>query len=103
MSCSPARPAETELDVAMTVARLMAAADFNGNPSARCRNGTRNTPPPMPSSAPRPPASTPAPSITNARETVTMGNVAVVGSAPEYKMKQPVSSTLHSASAWTGH
>ena len=58
---SPRVPADTALDVAMTVTRLIAAAVLKSRPSAALRNGTRNTPPPRPSSAPRHPARAPAP------------------------------------------
>ncbi len=73
ISCLPARPAETVLDVAMTVVRLIAAAALNGKPSTRLRKGTRNTPPPSPSSAPRPPAMVPAAKMISASVAVTTG------------------------------
>jgi len=44
------------VDVAITVARLIAAAAVIEKPSPRLRSGTRKTPPPMPSAAPRIPA-----------------------------------------------
>ena len=40
----------------MTVVRLIAAATVKGNPKTRLSSGTRKTPPPNPSSAPRLPA-----------------------------------------------
>src|SRR5262245_33007935 len=73
ISCLPARPAETLLDVAITVVRLIAAAAVNGKPSTRLRNGTRKTPPPSPSSAPRLPEITPAVKMIAASEAVTTG------------------------------
>ena len=69
----PARPAVTVLDVAITVARLIAAATVIGKPSARFSSGTRNTPPPMPSEAPSPPATAPAAKMMAARSGVTTG------------------------------
>ena len=48
ISCLPARLADTELEVAMTVVRLIAAATLKGKPRTRLRNGTRKTPPPQP-------------------------------------------------------
>ena len=48
ISCLPVRPADTELDVAITVVRLIAAAACSGKLSPRFRNGTRKMPPPMP-------------------------------------------------------
>src|SRR5438105_4371668 len=74
ISCLPARPADTLLDVAITVVRLMAAAAVNGNPRTRFRNGTRKTPPPRPSSAPRLPETAPAAKMIAASEAVTIGN-----------------------------
>ena len=56
----PVARADTALDVAITVMRLMPAAERNGRPTPRLRNGTRKTPPPMPSSDPSPPAAAPA-------------------------------------------
>ena len=56
----PAVLTDTTLDVAMTVIRLVATAILIGSPMTVLRNGTRKTPPPMPSSAPRPPATAPA-------------------------------------------
>ena len=44
--------AETDVDVAITAIRLTAAAALNGTPATSTRNGTRKTPPPMPSMAP---------------------------------------------------
>lgn len=44
----------------MTVTRRMALAILKSRPTTRLRNGTRNAPPPIPSSAPNPPATTPA-------------------------------------------
>src|SRR5215475_1291614 len=73
MSCSPLRPAETELDVAMTVVRLIAAALRRGTPRATLSSGTRNTPPPMPRSAPTPPAAAPDTKMIAARANETTG------------------------------
>src|SRR5262245_58568848 len=73
MSCVPLRAAETELDVAITVARLIAAAVLSWTPSARWRSGTRNTPPPIPRSAPTPPATTPDPNTMSASAGVNEG------------------------------
>ena len=73
ISCLPARPADTVLDVAITVVRLIAAATVKGNPITRLRNGTRNTPPPSPSNAPRLPAMVPAAKMISASETLTAG------------------------------
>src|ERR1041384_2751462 len=56
----PAVFADTALDVAITVMSPVAAATLNSRPRPALRNGTRNTPPPMPSSEPRPPATAPA-------------------------------------------
>jgi hypothetical protein len=67
ITCRPARPADTELEVAITVDKLMAAADLIGNPNVRLRNGTRKTPPPIPSSAPSVPAPVPAAKMRRAR------------------------------------
>ena len=64
---------KTALDVAITVVRLMAAAAWIGRFSARLRNGTRKTPPPMPSSAPRLPATAPATKTISASGVVTTG------------------------------
>src|SRR5439155_3095737 len=69
MSRRPAVPADTALDVAITVIRLNAAAFLKSRPSAALRNGTRNTPPPMPSSAPSEPATAPAPMTDETRAT----------------------------------
>src|SRR5207237_1303047 len=44
----------------MTVMRLTAAATLNSKPRPTLRNGTRNTPPPRPSSDPRQPPTAPA-------------------------------------------
>ena len=52
--------AETTLEVAMTVIRLVADRNLDRQTDPVFRNGTRKTPPPMPSSAPRPPATAPA-------------------------------------------
>src|SRR3954462_13024087 len=71
--CLPALPADTVLDVAMTVVRLIAAAALNGNPRPRLGNGTRKTPPPRPSSAPRLPATAPAAKMISTSEAVTTG------------------------------
>src|SRR3954454_13789075 len=73
ISCLPARPADTVLDVAITVVRLIAAAALNGNPRPRLRNGTRKTPPPRPSSAPRLPATAPAAKMISTSDAVTTG------------------------------
>src|SRR6266850_37752 len=73
IKCLPVRPAETELDVAITVVRLIAAATVNGKLRPRLRNGTRNTPPPMPRRAPRPPATAPAAKMIRASAGVTIG------------------------------
>ena len=51
---------DTTLEVAITVMRLVATAILIGRPITVLRNGTRKTPPPMPRSAPRPPATAPA-------------------------------------------
>jgi hypothetical protein len=51
----------------MTVARLMAAADFSGNPRASVRNGTRKMPPPRPSAIPSAPATPPATKMVSVR------------------------------------
>jgi hypothetical protein len=75
MSSSPARPAETEFDVAMTVARLMAAAVLRGNPRAKWRSGTRKRPPPIPNNAPILPAAAPNARMTSATGNVTAGIV----------------------------
>ena len=45
ISCFPARAAETELDVAITVVRLIAAATGNEKFRPRVRKGTRKIPP----------------------------------------------------------
>src|SRR6187402_216179 len=60
MRFRPAVPAETALDVAITVMRPVAAATLKSSPKPTCSSGTRNTPPPIPSSDPRPPAMAPA-------------------------------------------
>jgi hypothetical protein len=73
ISCLPARAADTELDVAITVVKLMAAATVNGRCRARLRKGTSSTPPPMPSSAPKPPETAPAAKMIAARRGVTTG------------------------------
>src|SRR4051812_10318769 len=73
ISCLPARPADTVLEVAITVVRLIAAAAPNGNPRTRFRNGTRKTPPPSPSSAPSVPDAMPAPKMISASVAVTSG------------------------------
>src|SRR5437762_8164860 len=73
ISCSPDLRADTELDVAITVVRLTAAAVRRGNPRARWSSGTRNTPPPMPSNAPVLPAATPDPKMITASATVIAG------------------------------
>src|SRR6185503_11500494 len=54
----------------MTVERLIAAADFSGNPSASVRNGTRKMPPPRPRATPRPPATAPEPKMMTASSAV---------------------------------
>src|SRR5262249_15154716 len=64
----PALPADTALDVAMTVMSPVAAATLKSIPSPALRNGTRKTPPPMPSSDPSAPATDPA------TTTATMGS-----------------------------
>ena len=69
----PARAAATTLDVAMTVVRLIAAADLTGNPRTSVRNGTRKMPPPRPSTMPRAPATAPAAKMTAASATVIGG------------------------------
>src|SRR5436190_5107338 len=56
----PAVPADTALDVAITVIRPVAAATLKSRPRPAFSSGTRNTPPPMPSSDPSPPAIAPA-------------------------------------------
>src|SRR3954449_4575174 len=56
----PAVPADTALDVAMTVTRLIAAATLKSMPRAAFRKGTRKTTPPIPSNEPRLPAAAPA-------------------------------------------
>ena len=71
--CLPARPADTVLDVAITVVRLIAAAAPKGKPSTRFRNGTRKTPPPRPSSAPSAPEATPTPKMIDASASVRTG------------------------------
>ena len=68
----PVVPAETALDVAMTVMRLVAIEISYGSPSPMFRKGTRKTPPPMPSSAPRAPATAPAAMTINTRTGVMM-------------------------------
>src|SRR5262245_13688188 len=73
ITCSRLRAAETELDVAITVVKLIAAATGNENLRTRVRNGTRNTPPARPSSDPRPPANTPATKMAIASDAVTSG------------------------------
>ena len=70
---APAWPAETVLDVAMTVQRLIAAAVRSGKPSARFRSGTRKTPPPRPSIEPIDPASAPDPKMIKTSDSVTEG------------------------------
>src|SRR5262252_276990 len=85
MSCSPLRPADTELDVAMTVVRLIAAALRRGSPRATLSRGTRNTPPPMPRSAPTLPAAAPDTKMIAASANETTGicsNYPAVGPAP---------------------
>ncbi len=74
ISCLPARPAETVLDVAITVVRLIAAAIVIGKLNPRLRNGTRKMPPPRPSSAPSAPATVPATKMISASAGVTGGN-----------------------------
>src|SRR5438067_214594 len=73
ISCSPDLPADTVLDAAITVVKLMAAPVCRGNPRAMWSKGTRKTPPPMPSSAPVPPAATPDPKMITASATVIAG------------------------------
>src|SRR5262249_24421799 len=67
----PARAADTELDVAITVVRLIAAATVIGRPSTRFRKGTTKMPPPRPSVAPKAPAATPAIRMTRVSPGVT--------------------------------
>src|SRR5262245_4712924 len=55
----PAVLAETALDVPITVIKLVATATLIGRPTTVLRKGTRNTPPPMPRSAAKPPARIP--------------------------------------------
>ena len=66
----PPLPVETTLDVAMTV-MVTPDATLKGRPRAAFRNGTRNTPPPMPSNAPSVPAIAPAPTTAAAIPKVT--------------------------------
>ena len=73
ISCLPARPADTVLDVAMTVVRLIAAAALNEKPRTSFRKGTRKTPPPSPRAMPRPPAMAPAAKIRTATPAVMGG------------------------------
>ena len=73
MRCEPVRPAETVLDVPMTVVRLMAAATPIGIPMPMVRNGTRKMPPPMPRVAPSPPATVPAARTMKTRKGVMIG------------------------------
>src|SRR5204862_3944554 len=73
ISCLPARAADTELDVAITVVRLIAAAAAIGKLRPRFRKGTRKMPPPRPSSAPRLPATVPAAKMISVRTAVTAG------------------------------
>src|SRR5262245_44009990 len=73
ITCSRLRAADTELDVAMTVARLIAAATGNDRLSPRVRKGTRKTPPATPSNEPSPPATMPAMKMIRARDGVTTG------------------------------
>src|SRR4051794_1815494 len=70
INCRPAVPADTALEVAMTVIRLTAAAILNSNPNPALRNGTRNTPPPRPRSDPMQPPTAPAAITASARETL---------------------------------
>ena len=62
----PVRAAATTLDVAMTVVKLIAAADLTGNPRTSVRNGMRKMPPPRPRTMPRAPATAPAAKMTAA-------------------------------------
>src|SRR5262249_37086680 len=71
MRCRPAVVADTELEVAITAARLMPAAALNGSPTTSTRNGTRNTPPPRPSIEPSMPARAPVTIVAAARTGVT--------------------------------
>jgi len=66
---------DTALDVAITVTRLIAAAVLKSSPNHALRNGTRKTPPPSPSKAPRQPAAAP-----DAITTATMEGVRTVKS-----------------------
>src|SRR5207253_10719655 len=63
---------------AITVERLIAAADFNGKPSASVRNGTRKMPPPSPRTTPSAPATAPAPKMTSASGAVRVGNALMI-------------------------
>src|SRR4029079_10165134 len=73
MRLRPVVPADTALDVAITVTRLTAAAVLKSSPSQALRKGTRNTPPPNPSSAPMHPATAP-----DAMMTATTDGVRVI-------------------------
>src|SRR4051812_44640246 len=73
MRRDPVRPADTVLDVPMTVVRLMAAATPIGIPMPSVRNGTRKIPPPIPRVDPRPPATVPAARMISTRIGVTTG------------------------------
>src|SRR5678815_4624522 len=73
MRCDPVRPADTVLDVPMTVVRLMAAATPIGIPMPSVRNGTRKIPPPIPRVEPRAPATVPAARMISTRIGVMTG------------------------------
>ena len=69
--------AATALDVAMTVQRLIAAADLSERPRPSVRKGTSRIPPPSPRATPRAPATAPAAPIARATGTVSITPTAV--------------------------
>src|SRR6266516_1057881 len=71
----PVEADEPALAVAITVTRLIAAAVLKSSPNHALRNGTRKTPPPSPSKAPRHPATAP-----DTMTTATMDGVRTVKS-----------------------
>src|SRR5215217_7233189 len=75
ISRRPAVAAETALEVAMTVVRLMAAAAWKGTPTTSTRKGTRNTPPPRPRRVPSRPATLPSAMVERMRTGVRAGIV----------------------------
>src|SRR5262245_40105751 len=82
----------------MTVARLIAAADFRGNPSTSERNGTRKMPPPRPRATPSAPATTPAPKMMAASAAVRFNGFNGSYLFNLFKPKNPKKSVLASPS-----